>query len=536
MIKISPKILVFEIVCLLALTGLFFFGIFKNSLAQNNITFESKNQIIALEEKIALKIAEVSDRTITLEWQTPEKTKSTIYYGQDQSNLNQISDNAFLKSHKISLFNLTPETKYFIKVRSLGESDNQYDSEIKEITTLKDQFAPLNVSQIAISKNEQEQMVLSWKNPPDPDFKEVIVKEDNQEVYRGNAANFALSPGSQEKRLFFIVSADQSGNLSGGASFIVSNGTILKDSEKFEDLNLPKNNIYIFNIFESGGKFLLSPLNKTALNLISVYSEDRIQFSFDPALFKKQISAAYLEAEGIRYSFKLNGRYFQTDFALPNGSAENFKAHLQIEFSDKTKQAAVFDFLIKNRPKVFENVAGEKKALSGAQVSLYWQNPNSNQFELWAGSLFNQANPVFINEKGEYSFYVLPGIYKLKVFAQGYKNAETEIFSVSDGSAVLNDIELFKDEPPPVNNYNETSLNNTPEDKNSGKKFYRQQSFNKTIEMLPMLIFIMLGFFVVIGSIVGLVLLKLHLPHYHAIKKQTEEIHKDLIETPKVKQ
>lgn len=515
---VSQKFLVLKNFVLFVLIGGFLF------FSQNNI-FAQNGALSSLNNNINITVSAVTDRSITLQWHTPEKATSVIYYGIDQNSFVKVSDNALIAQHKFTIFNLNPQTKYFVKVESVSASGSKFVSNTIEAATLEDRTRPFNVSEINIVKNEQGQAILSWKNPDDPDFKETVIKIDDEEIFRGVASEFAL-PAENKILDISIYTFDHSGNSSSGIIFTTQeDGLITKTSSSFGANPLDAKLVYIFSVLKNNETFLLSPVNGSAQNKIIAYSGDKLIFSINPAIFKKQIASAYIKIDGLKYLFKQNGKYLQTDITLTRDSESLFSSFVVIEFSDKTTQETTFEVSALIRPNVFSKVKDSNEPIQDTEVSLYWQNPSSGSFELWAGSLFNQTNPVLTDSNGKFGFYVLPGTYKLKAKKDSFNDYESELFTVSE-SIINRPIEMLKNES--ISTDNNGSKKAAETKNNSNTKQLKPQSFNRTIEMLPFLIFMMLGFFVIVGSIVALILLKLHLPHYHLIKKHTEEIHKDL--------
>lgn len=530
--KSLRKFLLLITLALFVLTGGFLI-LSQNIFAQSGAAPPTSN-------KINIFVSSVTDHSITLLWQTSEKATSTVYYGTDQNNLNKISENALLANHKFTIFNLNPQTKYFLKVESQSASGRRFDSDIIEATTLEDKTSPANVSQINVVKNQNGQAVLSWRNPNDADFKENIIIMNNEEIFRGPAMEF-IFPEIKQNSNILIHSIDISGNKSGGVMFLVGqDGLIIRPSAPAGASALDKKSVYIFAAQKNGGMSLLSPQNGIAQEKIAIYDGDGIIISIDPAIFKKPIVSAYIAVDSLKYLFKQKGKYFQTNITLKTGAEESFFGSVAVEFSDKTTQEATFEISSKMRPEVFAAKNAQTSPVQNAEISLYWQNPSSGNFELWAGSLFNQTNPTFTDQNGKFGYYVLPGTYRLKVKKEGFKDYESGVFSVS-GQMIEKSIEIFHNEPMNIdsnhdNNYNDSSGGKIDNVKNkNGVKQQKPQSFNKTVEMLPFLIFAMLGFFIVAGSIIALILLKLHVPHYHSIKKHSEEVHRDLGPPPSKK-
>lgn len=93
---------------------------------------------------------------------------------------------------------------------------------------------------------------------------------------------------------------------------------------------------------------------------------------------------------------------------------------------------------------VFSQMQDGKLRVKGASVSLYWLNPQTNEYELWPADKFSQKNPILTDDTGKYSFLVPKGTYKIKATATNYSNFESEPFVMKEDIMVNKDIELFK--------------------------------------------------------------------------------------------
>lgn len=91
---------------------------------------------------------------------------------------------------------------------------------------------------------------------------------------------------------------------------------------------------------------------------------------------------------------------------------------------------------------VFRKSGGEETRLSGAVISIFWQNPQTNNFELWPAEKYQQANPQTTDITGRYAFLVPPGEYYLKAVLDGYPAYEGERFTVKEGNNVNFNVEL----------------------------------------------------------------------------------------------
>ena len=75
-------------------------------------------------------------------------------------------------------------------------------------------------------------------------------------------------------------------------------------------------------------------------------------------------------------------------------------------------------------------------------MSLYWLNPDTNNYELWSADDFQQENPQITDATGKYSFLVPPGYYYLTVQSEGYSDYTGKSFQLSQGAGVNINIQL----------------------------------------------------------------------------------------------
>jgi len=91
---------------------------------------------------------------------------------------------------------------------------------------------------------------------------------------------------------------------------------------------------------------------------------------------------------------------------------------------------------------VFEKYRGREMRIAGAKISLYWQNPETKNYQLWSAKEFLQENPQITDSTGKYAFLVPPGSYYLKVEAKNYLTFQGEPFEIKEGSGIHFNIEL----------------------------------------------------------------------------------------------
>ncbi len=91
---------------------------------------------------------------------------------------------------------------------------------------------------------------------------------------------------------------------------------------------------------------------------------------------------------------------------------------------------------------VYEKNGDKETRLPDAVISLFWQNPENKNYELWPAKNYQQGNPQTTDITGRYSFLVPPGQYYLKVEMSGYSSWEGQTFLVKEGNNVHFNIEM----------------------------------------------------------------------------------------------
>ena len=80
--------------------------------------------------------------------------------------------------------------------------------------------------------------------------------------------------------------------------------------------------------------------------------------------------------------------------------------------------------------------AETKEAESGVKITVLQFSPDANDFVLWPGEIFNQANPQITGDDGLYRFILPPGKYYIKMEKRGYKTFYTDIMELKSHRAI----------------------------------------------------------------------------------------------------
>lgn len=115
-----------------------------------------------------------------------------------------------------------------------------------------------------------------------------------------------------------------------------------------------------------------------------------------------------------------------------------------LEFTDETSEKIALNLITVIDPSgyVYEKINTQEARIPEATITLYWLNPQTNNFEIWSGNEYLQENPQITNNTGEYSFLVPEGQYLIKVEAPGYLTYSSKPINVTKSSNIHDKIEL----------------------------------------------------------------------------------------------
>ncbi|MBT6254222.1 hypothetical protein HOI83_03260, partial [Candidatus Uhrbacteria bacterium] len=168
-----------------------------------------------------LQVTSITETTATVSWDTDELSDTEVV-----GSFGTITDGTMVLTHSVNLTGLTPGTLYPIDVFSSDASANDA-TDSTSFTTLID-LPPTNVVGFVAAAGD-EQVGLTWTNPPDLDFASVSLRfklgsaptsiTDGTEIYSGTDSSYlhtALTNGTEY--FYTIFAIDAGGNVSSGAS------------------------------------------------------------------------------------------------------------------------------------------------------------------------------------------------------------------------------------------------------------------------------------------------------------------------------
>ncbi len=432
---------------------------------------------------INIEVLEIGANFLKIKFTTNKNSFGELNYGFSYDFDKTIWDNSFQNEHIFSLQNLKEDTLYYYQIVAKDNQGNRITSQVFNFRTLskQDNEPPANPSNFT-AEIKGLGIYLFWSNPIDSDFSNVILLKDTREpptspfsgrkIYEGTNESFIDEDIIQGETFYYtLFSVDTSGNVSSGTILkiifpsydIIDNlkpikrmGEELKVSVKeTEKLLLNNAQVDIKNgelRLELGEAPKVQKLKKLRIHY---FPNQQVKITLNKQNFKKQptqiiFSFANLEEHLFRY--ENSNRNYIVDFKTPLFAGGKYNIKLMIIYKDGSVDLVeVGEILIDPYGYVYRRIIRQKIALfkkltiislqekfeeekvSSAKITLYHKNKNKNIFEMWPGYNYDQKNPQFTNERGEYGFMVPAGIYYLEAVNQPTNEKyETEPFEVVD--------------------------------------------------------------------------------------------------------
>ena len=449
----------------------------KSLIINNNAFYtNSLNVILNLSAKNAFQMAIGNSSDFTgISWETYSPTKNWILIGGEG--------------------NKTVHAKF--RSASGGVSETVSDSIIFDIT------APTNVSALG-AEPKNKKIKLSWINPKDSDFAGVKINRsqnnyilspnEGEVIYNGSGTFFIDTDLENGVAYFYTVfSYDEAGNYSSGAIvFAVPQSS--PDSKTAPEIPavpgetapgitpeitleippeivplipfppqppiipippfIPEEKIelsdFSFQIKTDTGIIPLeiSTQKPQEIGGIKIIKDAPLAISIPADKFKKEVRTVTASItnniSSSSYLLKLNEktRNFETVIPTPLQKGK-YNLILNVIYEDGTSDTVSVEILIDPYGYIYERIKNQELRITNANISLFYLNPKTKNYELWPAEKYKQKNPQITDETGEYFFMVPKGRYYLEIIKDGYYSQKTDEFEVVD-EIVNIDIELEK--------------------------------------------------------------------------------------------
>jgi hypothetical protein len=154
--------------------------------------------------------------------------------------------------------------------------------------------------------------------------------------------------------------------------------------------------------------------------------------------------------DGFAYGFQKNDQSWEVKFETV-AKKEATRLSVEIVYSNKKKEIVklgellvdpygyVYQKVIEPHGRLFTTgfffweMVGKENRLKGAEVSLYQFDSKKKEWKLFNGVPYNQQNPQFTNEKGEFGFMVPAGRYYLEAIKSGFGDKKSKAIEITSG-------------------------------------------------------------------------------------------------------
>jgi hypothetical protein len=154
--------------------------------------------------------------------------------------------------------------------------------------------------------------------------------------------------------------------------------------------------------------------------------------------------------DGFVYGFQEKGQLWEVKFETV-AKKEATRLSVEVVYSNKKKEMVnLGELLVDPYGYVYQKVVephghlfttgfffwemvGKENRLKGAEVSLYQFDSKKKEWKLFDGVPYNQQNPQFTNEKGEFGFMVPAGRYYLEAIKSGFGDKKSKAIEIDSG-------------------------------------------------------------------------------------------------------
>jgi len=413
-------------------------------------------QIVAPPPTISnISVSSIGPTSVTINWDTDVESNSKVNYGSDDSYGKSSGLNSdAVSSHSVKLTNLAANTNYHFQVvsttpggGSASSGDSTFLTAVEQVGITKTITLPGLAVQVTnpadktpptitlISKLPKVvQSVPVIKGTAGDDLGVVRIEYstdgghnwlpvDNAPKLGGKAVDFSFTPANLDDGNYVIEARaiDAGGNIAVTSSISVVvdrlpplvGGSVLALGPQV--LQAGHDGV-ISTLTGIDEKITLSAVGgATSINLVAQDIKDT-QKSQSFSLTQSADTGLW---SGI-ISFQTSGTYTLTANAVDGAG---------------NKTSKVINYAVVAAPA--RTIDQKTKQAVSAKITVYYLQPESDNWVVWDGAAYGQANPQATDKNGDFSLFLPAGQYYLSAGAKGYHSLTSSIFKLSRPTPVL---------------------------------------------------------------------------------------------------
>lgn len=417
-----------------------------------NVGISSSNTDTTAPALSSIGVSDIGSSSVKITWTTDESSTSYVEYGKSEAYTSAKSDTSRVTSHSVELTDLSSNTTYYYQLRSADASNNVGLQSGFNFTTAK--------SSTTITKTETKTVTPTPTPTPAPDrtAPSVVISTDLTIPYekspkisgRASDARSSIvkieystddgktwvetySPDVTVKSLPLSVSFDFTPSLSEDGNYKLK----VRATDSANNAGLSKTETLIIDRLPplvggnivSFGPQIIYPSVHGAMVTLTNFDQKITLSSVGGAitidlLLEKQMFSLVKDPDSSLW-------YGTMNFTSPGVYYLKSKA---IDGTGKITQRNLNPIISLPKGKVISQKSGE--VVSGAKITIYYQEPRSKLWLVWDAKSFGQKNPQITNAKGEYTLFVPSGVYYLSIQANGFSTSTSSVFSIKNPTPV----------------------------------------------------------------------------------------------------
>jgi hypothetical protein len=396
-----------------------------------------------------------NDTAATLSWTTGGNTTGIVDYGTSTAYGSQATHTTLGTSHSVSLTGLSASTTYHFRITSTDGSQNSVQSSDNNFVTGSVGATVETTTTITTTTVKNVIQIQEVKDTTPPS---VSITSELKGVYSSapEIAGKAIDDGGIAEVLYSVDD---------GKNWLhVNIGTIGAKKVNFAftpEVHEDGNYVIRTKAIDSSGNEKVSTPVTLIIDRLPPLASGAV-FSIGPQILTPLQSGTVTVLSGMSPKLTFSAVGGPTSIIIRGGD-HNFTATKNTENGLWSTTITISESgtykLIAHETDGAENVTDQELSgitvvptgvvrlndapVVGAELSVYFYNPQTLSFLLWDGKEYGQDNPQQV-ENGSYKLLLPPGTYFIKVTSPNARNLQSEIFSLDTTEPITTNLTLYE--------------------------------------------------------------------------------------------